>query len=59
VRSGKSSKYEENEYKSSLGCLRQKPIGALNSARTGGDVKPKIFFKFSSKIGEVWKELKI
>jgi hypothetical protein len=36
VRSGKSSKYEENEYKSSLGCLRQKPIGALISTRTGG-----------------------
>jgi hypothetical protein len=30
VRSGKSSKYEENDYKSSLGCLRQKQIGALN-----------------------------
>jgi hypothetical protein len=43
VRSGKSSKYEENEYKSSLGCLRQKPIGALNLARIGGDVKPKQF----------------
>jgi hypothetical protein len=41
VRYGKSSKYEENEYKSSLGCLRQKPIGALNSARIGGEVKPK------------------
>jgi hypothetical protein len=41
VRSGKSSKYEENEYKSSLGCLRQKPIGALNSARIGLDVKSK------------------
>jgi hypothetical protein len=44
VRSGKSSKYEKNEYKSSLGCLRQKPIGALNSARIGGNVKLKIFF---------------
>jgi hypothetical protein len=41
VRSGKSSKYEENEYKSSLACLKQKPIGALNSARIGGDVKSK------------------
>jgi hypothetical protein len=40
VRSGKSSKYEENEYKSSLGCLRQKPIGALNTAKNEGDVKP-------------------
>jgi hypothetical protein len=43
VRSGKSSKYEENEYKSSLGCLRQKLIGALNLVKIGGDVKPKIF----------------
>jgi hypothetical protein len=39
MRSGKSSKYEGNEYKSSLGCLRQKLIGALNSARIGEDVK--------------------
>ena len=46
VRSGKRSKYEENEYKSSLGCLRQKPIGALNSARIGGDVKAKKFQNF-------------
>jgi hypothetical protein len=49
VRSGKSSKYEKNEYKSSLGCLRQKLIGALNSARIGGDVKPKKFQKFFLK----------
>jgi hypothetical protein len=53
VRSGKSSKYEENEYKSSLGCLRQKPIDGSNSARIGGDVKPKNFKKFSLRIGEV------
>ena len=46
VRSGKSSKYEENEYKSSLGCLRQKPIGALNSVRIGGNVKPEFLKKF-------------
>jgi hypothetical protein len=46
VRSGKGSKYEENEYKSSLGGLRQKLIGALNSARIGGDVKPKRFQSF-------------
>jgi hypothetical protein len=60
VRSGKSSKYEENEFKSSLGCLRQKPIGASNSARIKEDVKPKKFERnFSSKIGEVWKKLKI
>jgi hypothetical protein len=49
VRSGKSSKYEENEYKSSLGCLRQKPIGTLNSARIEGNVKPKQFQNFSLK----------
>ena len=49
VRSGKSSKYEENEYKSSLGCPRQKPIGALNSARIGGDVKPKKIQNFFLK----------
>jgi hypothetical protein len=46
TRSGKSSKYGENEYKSSLGCLRQKPIGALNSARIGGHIKPKKFQNF-------------
>jgi hypothetical protein len=45
VRSGKSSKYEENEYESSLGCLGQKPIGALNSTRIGGDFNPKKFQK--------------
>jgi hypothetical protein len=49
VRSGKSSKYEKNEYKSSLGCLRQKPIGALNLAKIGGDVKPKKFQNFFLK----------
>jgi hypothetical protein len=49
LRSGKSSKYEEHEYKSSLGCLRQKLIGALNSVRIGGDVKPKNSLKFFSK----------
>jgi hypothetical protein len=49
LRSGKSSKYEKNEYKSSLGCLRQKPIGALNSARIGGDVKAKKFQNFFLK----------
>jgi hypothetical protein len=60
VRSGKSSKHDKNEYKSSLGGLRQKLIGALNSTRIGGDVnQAKINFKmFSYKIGEVWKELK-
>jgi hypothetical protein len=49
VRSGKSSKYEENEYKSSLGCLRQKPIGALNSTRIGRDFRPKKFQNFFLK----------
>jgi hypothetical protein len=58
VRSGKSSKNDENEYKSSLGGRRQKPIGALNSARIGEDAKPKIFQHFFKKIGEFWKELK-
>jgi hypothetical protein len=59
VRSGKSSKYEVNNHKSSLGCLRQKLIAALNSARIGRDFKPKKIQIFSSKIGEVWKELEI
>jgi hypothetical protein len=50
VRSRKSSKYEENEYKSSLDCLSQKPIGALNSAKIGGmlsqnKLKDLFFFK--------------
>jgi hypothetical protein len=49
VRSGKSSKYEENKDKSSLGCLRQKPIGALNLYRIGGNVKLKQFQNFSIK----------
>jgi hypothetical protein len=49
VRSGKSSKYGENEYKSSLGCLRRKPIGASNSGRTGGNVKPKKISKLFSR----------
>jgi hypothetical protein len=37
----RANKNDENEYKPSLGCLRQKPIGVLNSARIGGDVKSK------------------
>jgi hypothetical protein len=49
VRSGKSSKYEEKEYKLSLGCLRQKPIRALNSARIRGDVKPKYILQMFPK----------
>jgi hypothetical protein len=43
---------------SSLGGRGQKLIDALNSGRIGGDAKPKNFKVFSSKIGEVWKELK-
>jgi hypothetical protein len=38
---------------------RQKPIGALNSARIGEELSQKNFKNFSKKIGEVWKELKI
>jgi hypothetical protein len=49
VRSGKSSKYEENEYKQSLGCLIQKPISALNLARIRGD-KQKNFKIFPQKL---------
>jgi hypothetical protein len=43
LRSGKSSKYEEKEYTPSLGCLRQKLIDALNSARIGEGAKPTKF----------------
>ena len=49
VRSGKGSKYEENEYKSSLSCLRQKLIGALDSTRIGRDFKQKKFQKIFFK----------
>jgi hypothetical protein len=49
LRSGKSSKYEKNEYKSSLGCLRQKLIGALDSTRIGRDFKQKKFQKIFFK----------
>jgi hypothetical protein len=59
VRSGKSSKNDRNKYKSSLGGRRQKPIGLLNSARIEKEAKPEKIQFFSSKIGEVWKELKI
>jgi hypothetical protein len=45
VRSGKSSKNDKNEYKSSLGGLRHKPIGALNSARIGEHAKLNKFQK--------------
>jgi hypothetical protein len=38
---------------------RQKPIGALNSARIREGANPKNFKNISSKIGEIWKELKI
>jgi hypothetical protein len=46
VRSGKSSKIDENDYKSSLGGHRQKLIGALNSAGIGKDAKSKNTSKF-------------
>jgi hypothetical protein len=59
VRSGKSQKNYENEYKSSLGVCRQKLIGALNSAMNGEDGKPNKFNIFvPQKISEVWNELK-
>jgi hypothetical protein len=46
-------------HNSSLGGRRQKTIGALNSAGIGEGAKQKKKIKnFSSKIGEVWKELK-
>jgi hypothetical protein len=41
---------------STLGGRGPKLIGALNLARIGEDAEPK--FHNSSKIGEVWKELK-
>jgi hypothetical protein len=58
MRSRKSSKYNQNEYKSSLGGIRQNPIGALNSARIGEGAKSKQLKNISSKIVEVWIELK-
>jgi hypothetical protein len=39
-------------------CRRQKLIGALNSARIREELSQTNFKSFSSKIGEVWKELK-
>jgi hypothetical protein len=48
VRSGKSLKTDKNDYNLSLGGCRQKPIGALNSARIGGDVKSKLSSKYFS-----------
>jgi hypothetical protein len=39
VRSRKKSKKDKNEHNLSFGGHRQKPIGTLNSARIGGDVK--------------------
>jgi hypothetical protein len=59
VRSGNSSKYKKNKYKSSLGCLRQKLIGALNSARIGKVVKPKKISKiFPQKLVKSGKSSK-
>jgi hypothetical protein len=34
-------------------------MGALNSERIGENTNPKKFKNFFSKIGEVWKELKM
>jgi hypothetical protein len=45
----RAKKRIKNEYKSSLGGCRQKPIGALNSTRIGGKVELKNFKIF------VWK----
>ena len=41
-----------------MGGRGQKLIDTLNSGRVGEDAKPKNFLNFSSKIGEVCKELK-
>jgi hypothetical protein len=47
----KELKNDRNEYKSSLGGRRQKPIGALNSSRIGEKVELENFKTF------VWKGL--
>jgi hypothetical protein len=53
------AKKNKNEYKSSLGGHRQKPIDALNSPRIGEKVELKIFQNLClEKSGKVWKELK-
>jgi hypothetical protein len=45
----------KNEYKSSLGGRRQKPIGALNSLKIGKKVELQKISIFLS--GKVWKGL--
>jgi hypothetical protein len=55
----KELKNDKNEYKSSLGGRRQKPIGALNSPRIRGKFELKFFLNFClERSGKVWKELK-
>jgi hypothetical protein len=55
----KELKNDKNEYKSSLGDRRQKPIGALNSARIGEKVELKFFSIFClERSGKFWKEQK-
>jgi hypothetical protein len=51
----KELKNDKNEYRSSLGGRRQKPIGALNSSRIGEKVELKIFQLLSGTF--VWKGL--
>jgi hypothetical protein len=54
----RAKKNDKNEYKSSLGGHRQKPIGALNSPRIGEKVELKIFQNLClERSGKVWKEL--
>jgi hypothetical protein len=54
----KEPKNDKNEYKSSLGGRRQRPIGALDSARKGEKVESKIFQNFCLERSEgVWQEL--
>jgi hypothetical protein len=55
----KKLKNDKNEYKLSLGGHRQKPIGALDSARIGEKIELKIFQNLClERSGNVWKELK-
>jgi hypothetical protein len=58
VKVWKELKNDKNEYKSSLGGRRQKPIGALNSSRIEEKVELKIFLNFClERSGKVWKYL--
>jgi hypothetical protein len=55
----KELKKYKNEYKSSLGGRRLKPIGALNSPSIGEIFWLKVFQNFClERSGKVWKELK-